>query len=101
MIFTINKTEAEVCDGETLPETSRRAGHNVPSLCYAKGAIHQSSCMVCSVRDVNAGQIIPSCTTHPTEGMEIETDSVYRQKNTIQNNNIKMKINNIQSKIIN
>ena len=75
MIITINKTEAEVLDGETLLETSLRTGHNVPSLCYAQGAVHQSSCMVCAVRDANSGQIIPSCTTHPTEGMVIETDS--------------------------
>ncbi len=31
--------------------------------------------MVCAVKNKANGQIIPSCTTYPTEGMSIETDS--------------------------
>jgi predicted molibdopterin-dependent oxidoreductase YjgC len=31
--------------------------------------------MVCAVRNCKTGQIIPSCTTLPTEGMEIDTES--------------------------
>jgi len=75
MQIIINQTPAEAFAGETLIETARRAGHDIPSLCYAKGAKHKSSCMVCVVKDCVTGQIIPSCTTLPTEGMCIDTEN--------------------------
>ena len=75
MNITINNIQIEVQEGETILETARRIGYAIPSLCYAKGAKHKSSCMVCAVKNQVSGQIIPSCTTYPTEGMWIETDS--------------------------
>jgi predicted molibdopterin-dependent oxidoreductase YjgC len=75
MKIIINNNETEVLPGETLMETARRAGFAIPSLCYARHAKHKSSCMVCAVRNSATGQIIPSCSTLPTEGMRIETDS--------------------------
>lgn len=75
MQITINHTPVEVLDGETILEAARRTGISIPSLCYAKDAKHKSSCMVCAVRNCATGQIIPSCTTQPTEGMQIDTTS--------------------------
>ena len=75
MQITINNSSVEVLDGETILEAARRAGYRIPSLCYAKGAKHKSSCMVCAVKNQANGQIIPSCTTYPTEGMQVLTDS--------------------------
>ena len=75
MNIIINNTSVEVLNGETLLETARRTGHSIPSLCYSKGTKHKSSCMVCAVKNRTDGQIIPSCTTYPVEGMQIETDS--------------------------
>ncbi|MCD8260703.1 MAG: 2Fe-2S iron-sulfur cluster-binding protein [Bacteroides sp.] len=75
MHITINHTTTEVCSGETLIEVARRIGCNIPSLCYVKGHQHRSSCMVCAVKNRVTGQVIPSCTTVPTEGMQIETES--------------------------
>ncbi len=73
--ITINNTLVEVQAGETILETARRIGLTIPSLCYAKGARHKSSCMVCAVRNSVTGQIIPSCTTVPIDGMQIDTES--------------------------
>jgi predicted molibdopterin-dependent oxidoreductase YjgC len=75
MQLTINNTPVEALDGETILEAALRAGCRIPSLCYAKGAKHKSSCMVCAVKNEANGQIIPSCTTLPTEGMRIATES--------------------------
>jgi len=75
MNIIINNTTVEVLQGESLIEAARRCGYTIPSLCYAKGAKHKSSCMVCAVKNCDSGQIIPSCTTFPTEGMKIETDT--------------------------
>jgi len=75
MNIVINNKEVEVRKGETLIEVARREGFFVPSLCYSKDAKHKSSCMVCAVKDCKSGQIIPSCTTLPVEGMQIDTES--------------------------
>ena len=75
MYITINQTEVEVLVGENLLETARRTGCNIPSLCYAKGAQHKASCMVCAVKNYDTGQIVPSCETFPTEGMHVDTES--------------------------
>ena len=74
MQITINQTQVEVLNDETLIETARRAGYDIPALCYAKGTVHKASCMVCAVKDCATGQIIPSCTTSSIEGMHIDTE---------------------------
>ncbi|MDF9829029.1 2Fe-2S iron-sulfur cluster-binding protein [Parabacteroides sp. PF5-6] len=75
MQLTINNTAVEIREGETILEAARRVGYTIPSLCYAPGARHKSSCMVCAVRNTANGQIIPSCTTYPTDGMQIDTEN--------------------------
>ncbi|MFV0554702.1 MAG: 2Fe-2S iron-sulfur cluster-binding protein [Mangrovibacterium sp.] len=75
MQIKIDKQTYTVQEGETIIETARRNGIDIPSLCYAKGAKHQASCMVCAVKNTANGQIIPSCSTRPTEGMELESMS--------------------------
>jgi predicted molibdopterin-dependent oxidoreductase YjgC len=75
MKIILNNKETEALPGETLIETARREGYAIPSLCYAKNARHKPSCMICAVKNCTTGQIIPACTTAPTEGMQIETDS--------------------------
>ncbi len=75
MTITINNKQIEVLEGETIIETARRAGFSIPSMCYAKGAKHKSSCMVCVVKDTKTGQMLPSCSTYPTDGMSIDTES--------------------------
>jgi predicted molibdopterin-dependent oxidoreductase YjgC len=75
MNIHINGKEIVAKEGETIIEAARREGVEIPSLCYAKDAVHKSSCMICAVRDCRTGQIIPSCTTKVTEGMEIDAES--------------------------
>ena len=75
MKIVINNKDVEVRDGETLIEVAVREGYFIPSLCYSKGHQHKSSCMVCAVKDCANEQIIPSCSTIPTEGMRIDTES--------------------------
>ena len=75
MQITINDKTIEVQGKDTLLEIARREGFEIPSLCWSKEAKHKSSCMVCAVKDLSRGQIIPSCTTRPVEGMQIDTKS--------------------------
>jgi predicted molibdopterin-dependent oxidoreductase YjgC len=75
MQITINNIQVEIRNGETIMEAAQRMGYTIPSMCYAKGAKHKSSCMVCAVKNNSNGQILPSCTTLPTDGMQIDTES--------------------------
>lgn len=74
MKITINDKTVEVSGQRVLIEELREMGCEVPSLCYDKDAEHQASCMVCMVKNVQTGQMIPSCSTFPTEGMYIDTE---------------------------
>lgn len=75
MNIYINDKAVEAHEGEPLISVLRREGYYVPSLCFAEGAEHQASCMVCMVKNLATGQMIPSCSTFPVEGMRIETDT--------------------------
>ena len=75
MKIRVNGNEVEVTGQHVLIEELRERGLQIPSLCYAPEAEHQASCMVCMVKDVRSGQMIPSCSIFPQEGMEIDTES--------------------------
>lgn len=93
MRISVNNKTVDVSGRRPLIEELRLMGIEVPSMCYGpdrdasgeygdtKGdttsdAIeHHPSCMVCMVKDVRSGQMLPSCATMPYEGMSIETDS--------------------------
>ena len=75
MKIVINDKDVEILNGESLLDAAERIGCKIPSLCYYEGKKHKSSCMVCAVKNQTNGQIIPSCSTYPEEGMRIETES--------------------------
>ena len=75
MKIKINNNEIDASAGERLIEVARRNGIEIPALCYAPGYKHQSSCMVCVVKDCETGQIIPACSTVVVEGMNIDSES--------------------------
>ena len=75
MKITINDKTVEVSGQRVLIEELHELGYAIPSLCYNKKAKHQASCMVCMVRNAQNDQMIPSCSTFPTEGMQIDTES--------------------------
>lgn len=75
MKIFINNQEVEVSGKDTLIVELRRLGYAIPSLCYSPDHHHQASCMVCVVKNMATGQMIPSCSTLPAVGMRIESDS--------------------------
>lgn len=75
MKIIVNDKELEVSGQRVLIDELREAGCDIPSLCYASGANHQASCMVCMVHNVANDQMLPSCSTYPVEGMHIDTES--------------------------
>lgn len=73
--LTLNGQLISVEPGTTLLDAARIAGVTIPTLCYAEGLPHHTSCMVCVVQDKRSGKLIPACSAPALEGMDIETDS--------------------------
>ena len=74
MKFKLNNIETDAFEGEKIIEVANRHNVEIPSLCYAAGYRHQSSCMVCVVKNLANDQIIPACSTLVADGMEIDTE---------------------------
>jgi len=70
----VNGIEVEVDNGATVLDAAERAGAEVPTLCYLKEIGSITSCMVCVVKDLASGQMLPACSAKAAHGMEINTD---------------------------
>ena len=60
---------------ETIIETARRHGVEIPHLCYKPGLRPDGNCRACVVEVKGERVLAPSCCRYPTEGMEVTTDS--------------------------
>ena len=60
-------------DGETILLAATRNGISIPSLCYNQKISHTTSCFVCVVKDVKTGRFLPSCSSIPAPGQEVES----------------------------
>jgi len=73
--ITIDQHEVEVAPGATILEAARQLGIYIPTLCYLDGCKASTSCLVCMVRNVDTGRLVPSCATVAVEGMNIESET--------------------------
>lgn len=73
-ILTINGERAETRDGATLLEAARAAGFDVPTLCFLEETGALTSCMLCVVKDLATGRLVPACATQAVDGMDIVTE---------------------------
>lgn len=62
-------------EGLTILEATKKAGFNVPTLCYYKNLVNSASCRVCLVEVKGAKTLVTSCNTIINEGMEISINS--------------------------
>ena len=62
-------------EGQTILETARANGKQIPTLCYLKGLSAVGACRVCIVEIAGTDRLLPSCTTPVQEGMSIKTNS--------------------------
>ena len=70
----INGHETIVEEGTSVLKAAEAAGFTVPSMCYNEELGHFTSCMLCLVKDLSNGRLIPSCSVTATEGMSIITE---------------------------
>jgi NADPH-dependent glutamate synthase beta subunit-like oxidoreductase len=69
MRLTIDQIPVEAGAGTTILEAALSAGIPIPSMCYLPGHRSHPSCMVCLVKDLATGNLIPSCAHPVKEGM--------------------------------
>ena len=75
MQIRIDHKLVEVKDGITIMQAAASMGISIPSLCFLNGINHHPSCMVCMVKDLDSGRLLPSCAYPVQEGMNIATHS--------------------------
>ncbi|HDP68892.1 MAG TPA: molybdopterin oxidoreductase, partial [Candidatus Marinimicrobia bacterium] len=61
--------------GQTILEVARENDIFIPTLCYNENISHNTSCLVCVVKDSKTGRFLPSCAALTDDGMVIESDS--------------------------
>ncbi|MDP4192616.1 MAG: FAD-dependent oxidoreductase [Bacteroidota bacterium] len=77
----INGTEVITsCDKTILEVVHENKLDTIPTLCHDKRLEHFTSCFMCVVEVDGVNKLIPSCSTHVTNGMKIST----RSKNVLQ-----------------
>lgn len=71
--LTIDGTVVKVRAGTSLIAAAKKAGVEIPTLCFLPGRPARGVCRVCSVWVANRRGLIPACSTPVAEGMEVET----------------------------
>jgi NADH dehydrogenase/NADH:ubiquinone oxidoreductase subunit G len=76
MKLQIDNIEVEVEKGVTILEAAKRAGIEIPTLCYDKRLKAYGACRICVVEVEGArAKFTPSCTTEAQDGMKVRTQS--------------------------
>lgn len=73
--LTIDNFAIEVPSGTTVLQAADSLAIRIPTMCYQEGHACHPSCMVCMVRDLGNGKMIPACAMPVSEGMQIQTHS--------------------------
>jgi NADP-reducing hydrogenase subunit HndD len=71
----INDQKIEVPEGTILIDAARRAGVEIPTLCYLEGIQRIGACRICLVEVEGARTLAAACTTPVTDGMKVKTNS--------------------------
>src|SRR5512142_1042580 len=60
---------------ETIIQTAKHYGIDIPHLCYKEGLRPDGNCRACVVEIKGERALAPSCCRVPKDGMEVNTDS--------------------------
>ena len=71
----VNKKPIKAKQGEMLLTALRRAGINVPTLCYMENLFPSGACRMCVVEVDGQRGLVPSCAAPVREGMKVQTHS--------------------------
>ena len=78
-VMTINGRRVAFTDEKNVLSVIRKAGINIPTLCYLSEMSTFGACRLCMVED-ERGKMFASCSEVPKDGMAIYTNTVRLQK---------------------
>ncbi len=81
--FTLDGQKVTAFEDQTLIEIAKEHGKEIPHLCYKPGYRPDGNCRACVVEIKGERVLAPSCCRHPSNNMEVTTDSpraVHSQK---------------------
>jgi ferredoxin len=70
----IDNKDIEVSVGTTVLKAAESVGIHIPSMCYLDGCSNHPTCMVCMVKDLKSGKMMPSCATKVVDGMNLASE---------------------------
>ena len=73
-IMTIDGIHVEFTDEANVLDVIRKAGIDLPTLCYVSELSVYGACRLCTVKD-DEGRYFASCTVKPRDGMNIQTNT--------------------------
>ena len=73
--LTINGREVEVEEGSTILQAAKKAGIDIPTLCFLKDINEMGDCRMCLVEVEGQRGFATSCIQKVKEGMVIKTDT--------------------------
>jgi formate dehydrogenase major subunit len=73
--FMLNGSRVEGRADETVLQTAKRHGIEIPHLCYKDGMRADGNCRACMVEIKGERVLAPSCCRYPKDGMEVTTNS--------------------------
>ena len=73
--FKLNGKAVVGFSSETILQTAKRLGVEIPHLCYKEGMRADGNCRACMVEIKGERMLAPACCRQPAAGMEITTDS--------------------------
>ena len=71
----VNGIAVSVPKGATILEAARKAGVEIPTLCFMKEKNEIGACRICVVEATGARGLVTACVYPVTEGMEIRTNT--------------------------
>ena len=73
--FQLDGKACEALAGETILQAARRAGVDIPTLCYKDGYRADGNCRACMVEIDGERVLAPSCCRAPKPGMKVQVES--------------------------
>ena len=73
--FKLNGRDVIGYANETIIQTAKRLGVEIPHLCYKEGMRPDGNCRACMVEIKGERVLAPSCCRQPAPGMEVTSDS--------------------------
>ncbi|NDF45420.1 MAG: 4Fe-4S dicluster domain-containing protein, partial [Betaproteobacteria bacterium] len=78
--FNLNGKNVEALSGESIFNTAKRLGIDIPHLCHSDGLRPDGNCRACVVEVEGERTLAPSCCRSPAHGMMVSTDSPRARK---------------------